>query len=193
VAAALTNSEFDGFRVAADSTEAATIYAHSLREVPRIDGFQEDWVLNRTGVSPAASEGLTLGNEAVLWAGNAGRYVYLYVEVTDDDLVYQSSPGESPYGDRLALLLPGGSAIAAALLLATSAPGTFRAQATAPGRFAPDGRFEDRVVAAWRATSRGYAVEVQLPLAMIGSRLGVAVIDVDRGGGGFAVSLAASW
>ena len=69
-----------------------------------------------------------------------GRFAYLFVAVRDDDLVYPRTPGEMPYGDRVVIATEPSPGIVRWLLLGTGAPGTFRAQETAPDLFATTGR-----------------------------------------------------
>ncbi len=171
----------------------AAVYAAPLDAVPApvVDGSRDDWTPPLTPGPPDA--GTALGARDRYWAGIQGRYVYLYVEATDPDLVYEGAPGSGPYGDRLVLALRGADGALQWLLLSTRAPGTFRAQRTAPPLFKPTGDYEDRVVAAWQETPKGFAVESRVPLALTGRNLGLAVVDVDHAGAGYAVSVASTW
>jgi dedicated sortase system histidine kinase len=162
-----------------------TIYAAPLAEEPRLDGVRDDW-------SIADEAGVALTNARVL-AGVHGRFAYLFVAVRDADVVYRRQIGQPPYGDRIVLATEPELGTIRWLLLATSAPGTFRAQETQPERFEPTDNYDDRVVGAWQATAAGYAVEVRIPLTLIGAGLGVGVIGVDRAGADYAVTLAATW
>jgi dedicated sortase system histidine kinase len=165
-----------------------TIYAAPLAAEPPIDGVRaEDWNLpDRAAV--------TLGEGHRLWAGVSGRYLFLFVDVRDRDLVYQSRPGEMPYGDRIVIATEPSPGIVRWLLLGTSAPGTFRAQDTAPDLFAPSEAYDGRVLGAWQETVQGFAVEVRLPLTLVGGALGIGVIDVDHANSGdYDVALGATW
>ena len=167
--------------------DGTTIYAPPLREEPTIDGVRDDWY-----ATPEAEIVLKGGHR--LWAGVFGRYAFLFVAVEDSDPVYQRLPGQAPYGDRIVLCLKPDGGAERWLLLNTGAPGTIRGQATRPGRFEPTQDYDARVLAAWQETATGYAVEVRLPLALVGTALGVAVIDVDRQGTGYTVpDVSATW
>ncbi|HEY5567086.1 MAG TPA: ATP-binding protein [Gammaproteobacteria bacterium] len=163
-----------------------TVYAHPLGAAPEVDGRRDDW---RLGELP----GLALDAAHTIWAGTYGRFAYVYVDVADQNLVYESSPGRTPHGDRVVLLLAAADAPPLWLLLLTAAPGAFRAQYTEPGSFAPSGRFEDRIVAAWHESSRGFAVEARIPLSFVEAALGVGIVDVDADGGGYVRATVASW
>jgi len=162
-----------------------TIYAAPLAEEPRLDGARDDW-----GVADDA--GVALTNARVL-AGVHGRFAYLYIAVRDADVVYRRQLGEPPYGDRIVLATEQTPDLVRWWLLATSAPGAFRAQDTQPERFEPSDNYDDRIVGAWQATASGYEVEVRVPLALVGGRLGVGVIGVDRAGADYAVTYTATW
>ncbi len=166
---------------------AATIYAESLRRELTVDGFGADW-----GPGEATVRSLPGGHE--YRTGVYGRYAYLLVAVADPDIVQQGSPGQTPYGDRLLLMLEPEAGVSNPLLLMTRAPGRFRAQRTTPPDYAPSGSFEDRVLSAWRSTADGYSVEVRVPLDLVGASLGLAVIDVDpTGASDYSVELGSTW
>jgi dedicated sortase system histidine kinase len=163
-----------------------TLYAHPLRSEPRIDAARDDWDL-------AADTAVALSDDHRLWLGVHGRYVYLFVTVRDRDLIYQRAPGQSPHGDRIVVSVRPDAQSERWLLLATAAPGTFRAQETSPPRFESTGSYDDRVLSAWQENAGGYSVEASVPLTLVGSALGVAVVDVDRNDGQYAVTTSASW
>lgn len=160
------------------------IYARPLAGPMRVDGFRDDW-------AQSAASG-TLGGHSY-WSGTNERYAYLFIAFDDDDLVYQASPGQQPYGDRIVLRSLGEGGAPRWLVLSTAAQGTVRAQRTVPGLFAPSGEFEDRVLGAWRETPTGFAIEIRLPIDLLGGALGVAVIDVDTSGSGYDVATSSSF
>lgn len=191
VATALANTELDlGAPGLHDA--ASTLYADPLAAEPRVDAFRDDWIFARPGVT-AVNAANTLAAGFRAWIGTSGRFAYLYFEIEDDDLVYQTVPDGSLYGDRVVLLVAGERQPQQALLLSTAAPGTFRARTTRPGAFVPDARYEDRVLAAWRETADGYALEARVPLGLTDAALGFGVIDVDRRRDTPAVTLVSTW
>lgn len=170
-----------------DAAQGRTIYAHPLRADVRVDGAFDDWNL------PAAAA-LVLSAEHRVWAGVRGRYAYLFAAAQDARPVYQRVAGQPPYGDRLVLRMQPDRTSERWLLLATGAPGAFRAQETSPPRFEASGSYDDRIVSAWQETATGFSVEVRLPLALVGVALGVAIIDVDGSGGDYTVTkTSATW
>ena len=168
---------------------AEVVYAHPLTSEPRIDGYRDDW-------SSAETTGLPLGASGRFWIGLYRRSLFLFLHYPDSDVVYQRAPGETPYGDRVLLLTE--SAQPDWLLFHTTAPGSLRAQETTAPAFTPTGRRDARVPAFWRETGDGFTLEIRLPLAMAGQRLGIAVVDVDPGGSGptaatYQVAVESSW
>ena len=176
-----------GERTNEPATVAQTIYAEPLIRELTVDGFRNDW-------GPGDETVRTLPGGHEYRTGVYGRYAYLFVAVRDQDLVYQGSPGQTPYGDRLLLALEPAAGASRWLLLMTRAPGRFRAQRTSPPAFAPSASYEDRVLSAWRTTADGYTVEVRVPLDLLGSSLGLAAIDVDPAGpSDYSVELNSTW
>ena len=156
---------------AATAAEAEqVIYAHPLAAEPLLDGYRDDW-------SSAAATGMAFGTGAQFWVGTHERSLYLFLQFTDASPVYQRAPGESPYGDRVLLLLE--ALQPNWLLLHTTAPGSFRGQETEAPLFAPSGRLDARVPGFWREMPDGFSAEVRLPLDLAGQRLGIVVVDVD--------------
>lgn len=177
----------------AQSVSVDGIYAHRLAAAPGIDGYRGDWILARGQSASAAGASVALGDAARLWIGVSGRFVYVFVEVERDEIVYPAAPGVSPFGDRIVILLGAGAGATQAILLSTAAPGEFRAQHTSPPRFVPEGGYEDRVRAAWQETVTGFSVEARIPLALTSGAIGVAFIDVDATDDGYLVGTHATW
>jgi two-component system, OmpR family, sensor histidine kinase ChvG len=179
-------------------TRGLTIYAPPLAEEPRLDGVRDEWsAADDAGValpSGVAAESAPGGEPvARVFAGVRGRFAYLFVAVRDADVVYRGQLGQPPYGDRIVLATEPTPGAVRWLLLATSAPGSFRAQETQPERFEPTDNYDERAVGAWQATATGYAVEARIPLALVGAALSVGVIGVDRVGADYSAMLTATW
>jgi two-component system sensor histidine kinase ChvG len=163
----------------------STIYATPLAAEPELDGVRDA----AFGSRPA----LVVGKDRPVFAGTFGRFVFLHIGVPDADLVYQRQPGQPPYGDRLVLALEAIPGTVRWLLLNTSAPGAFRSQETTPDRFEPSESYDARVIGAWLETGEGYALELRVPIALVGYALGLGVVDVDRAGADYAVALDSTW
>jgi dedicated sortase system histidine kinase len=185
VAASLKNQPLPTCAASCASNGAATIYAEPLRVEPAVDAARQDWV------QPAEAPIELRGHR--LWAGVHGRFLYLFVDVSDKDVVYQPGPGQMPYGDRIVLVTEPEPGARRWWLLATGAPGVFRAQDTAPDTFAPSEAYDGRVLGSWQETANGYSVEMRVPLTLAGAAVGVGVVDVDRSSGEYSVELSATW
>jgi dedicated sortase system histidine kinase len=186
IATALRDSPPNASPEAGARTPENTIYAYPLTAAPELDGYRNDWSLPDESAR-------ALGVNGRYWAGVHERSLYLFIAVDDDSLIYQPAPTELPYGDR-ALLLPDGIDTDW-LLLHTTASGFVRPQLTSGPEFTPSGRFENRALAYWRETGSGYALEIRLPLDLVGARLGLALIDVDPAADAsdYAVTMVRSW
>ncbi len=162
----------------------AAIYATALAREPELDGVRDDhW-------TTTADMGVAIGDGHRVSAGMYGRFVYLFISVVDRELVYQRQAGQPPYGDRVVVAAEPGAA--RWWLMATAAPGAFRAQETGPDRFEPSEIYDGRVIGAWQETPAGYALEVRVPLNLVGGALGVGIIDVDRSDASYG-ELHATW
>src|SRR5262245_56768249 len=81
----------------------ATVYATDLAREPGLDGVRDDnW-------NSSSDLGLAIGDHRV-WARTHGRFVYLFINVVDRDIVYQRQAGQAPYGDRIVIAAEPGAA-----------------------------------------------------------------------------------
>ena len=185
---------------------APTLYAHTLSDapgdVPSIDGSRGDWVYSRvpTGADTEAMA-VELADGSRVWLAAYPPFLYLFVEVVDEDIVYQVAPGRPPHGDRIVLLLPPGrdSSTPRAVLLpsidpsvrpASSGPANLRAQkSTGPEGYESTGEYDDNVSANWQQTATGYTVEARLPVE---AAIGIGIVDTDAGGSSVRLA-AATW
>jgi signal transduction histidine kinase len=165
-----------------------------------MDGSRSDWRfahVDRGADDEAMSVELDDGSR--LWLGVWPPYLFLFVDVVDQEIVFQATPGRPPHGDRVVLLLPGRESSAARSVILpsiaanaefASAQANLRAQkSNGPDGYESTGEFDDNVSANWRSRTGGYSVEARLPLE---SGLGIGIIDTDQAGS--AVRLAgATW
>lgn len=151
---------------------AGSIYAPALELDPVLDGYEDGWPEAIQG----SFENLDTRVPALRYrAGVRGGTLYLMLQIRDDSVTYHD-PGLSPEpnGDRLVLVtwLDGRRQ---EYVIATPAPGSVTAQYA--GRRHP-GAEAGRIRGYWQDTSDGYAIELALPLALTGGRLGLYAIDV---------------
>jgi dedicated sortase system histidine kinase len=109
--------------------------------------------------------------------GVHGQYVFVYVDVPDDNPVY-AGPGanvisEDIHSDRVSLITGNATEITSAFEFVTEAPGSLVAiNRTGEQRFA-----EPRILAHWEDTASGYQLEARLPRRFLQSRLGLTVTN----------------
>ena len=107
-----------------------------------------------------------------------GRYVFFYAAVSDDDVVY-ASPSSiaiengSDYADRVVLISANPPMASESLMFAAEAPGPVIAYLRSSFGFAP----EPAVLARWQDVAGGYQVEARIPANLLGTHLGVNVIN----------------
>lgn len=133
----------------------------------------------RTALNPVRPRA---GDGSLAFRNMVGEYngsLYAYFKVTDDRLVYRDRDALSVHrSDFLQIALPSGEA------------GGLDRYVIAP--YEPDTLFpyrvredysepvpENRITGQWYESEGGYTVELQIPMEMLGDRLGFAVFDVD--------------
>jgi two-component system sensor histidine kinase ChvG len=173
------------------SSPGDQLYGHYLDSEPVIDGYFNDWPL------PEASLRQIRGVDGPIRfvAGLHGRYVYLYVAVTDDEIVYASPANiavdDGPvYADRVVLVSANPPMASEALVFAAEAPGPVIAWLRNSFGFAP----EAAVQARWQDVAGGYQVEARIPASLLGTHLGVSVTNTasEREAGVRSTSFAAT-
>ena len=157
-----------------DFSPADQLYGHHLDSEPVIDGYFNDWPL------PEASLRQIRGVDGPihLVAGLHGRYFYLYVAVTDDRIVYASPANiavdDGPvYADRVVLVSANPPMASETLTFAAEAPGPVIAWLRNSFGFAP----QPAVQARWQDVAGGYQVEARIPAGLLGTHLGVGIIN----------------
>jgi len=160
------------------------LVADSIGDDKLLDGRDDDWVgtaneafdvedvvdISRTYNRESLSVGYKLGVST--------DYLYLYLKVLDDHVVYREINNPSVHRNdhlQLGIVDPQGvyrkytiSAFQPARLSAHSVSGSGRSL-----------RQEERIEAMWLATENGYNLELRIPLELVGDRFGFAIADVD--------------
>lgn len=151
------------------------IYAHRLAGEPLIDGYRDEWSL------PDGALVTLRGTDGPIRyvLGEYRQHWYLHVEVADDTVLYFGPGDPARSHDHVDLVSVAGN----------GARATYRFAAEAPGRIVPtrlEGRSavaDTRVTAHWQDTAAGYSLEVRVPKAVVGPRLGVSVYNATDGAG----------
>jgi dedicated sortase system histidine kinase len=148
------------------------LYGHPLETRPEIDGYFNDWALDEAslrtlrGVDGPIRYAIGLQDESV----------YLYVEVTDGDVVY-AGPGTAAieggprYSDRISLVSTSPPYLEEVLTFAAEAPGPIITYVRTSYGFSP----EPAIRAHWQDVPRGYQLEARIPISELGTHLGLVV------------------
>jgi hypothetical protein len=161
-------------RPGGNGTPADQLYGHRLDTEPLIDGYLNDWPL-----TPDSLQQIRGADGPIRFVvGLHGRYVFLYAAVTDNDVVYASpstvaiDDGPS-YADRVVVVSANPPMASESLMFAAEAPGPVIAFLQNSFGFAP----EPAVLARWQDVAGGYQVEARIPASLLGTHLGINVIN----------------
>lgn len=153
-----------------------SLYAHALASRPEIDGYMDDWSIGEASlVELRGSDG-----PIRFTVGLHQRFAFLYVEVTDRNVVYVQPQVAALNGDRDAT-----TRYSDLVRVVSSSPPYLRElisfAAEAPGRLLPtidtaSGSDPAALVAAyWQDVAGGYQLEARIPLTLLGTNLGLEV------------------
>ena len=147
-------------------------FLHALSKRPRIDGYIDDWLLNTTALRTLR------GNDGPvrMVIGAHDRMVYLYVDVSDREIVYATADtmilDDGPrYADRVTLVSSSPPYLEERIVFAAEAPGAIVSYKQDSYGFAP----EPAITAYWQDVPGGYRIEAQIPADMLGTNLGIAI------------------
>ncbi len=153
------------------------LYMHALARQPTIDGYFDDWLLDRTSLRSLRGTDGTI-KFAIASFGGA---VFLYVEVSDRDIIYATAQtmivDDGPlYADRVTLVSSSPPYRDETFIFAAEAPGPMLSYRQDQYGFAP----EPTIAAHWQdIPGRGYNLEARIPANLLGTNLGVIVADTD--------------
>lgn len=111
--------------------------------------------------------------------GEYNGFLYAYFKVDDDHVVYRDPEAISVHRSdflQISMLSKEGSDINR-YVIAPYEPDTIYPYSVREDYSEP--RYEERIIGQWYETDSGYAVELRIPMDMLGERLGFAVFDVD--------------
>ena len=156
-----------GQRLAGDQ-----LYGHQLESRPEIDGYFDDWTVERDSLRTLRGA----DGPIRLCIGLIDETVYLYVEVSDRNVVY-ATPATAAlesgprYADRVSLINTSPPYLEETLTFAAEAPGPVVVYLRNEYGFASD----PTVLATWQDVPGGYQVEARIPASKLGTHLGIVV------------------
>ena len=156
-----------------DSFSEEQVYGHPLTNAPLIDGYFDDWSIEDDSLRSLRGAD---GNIQFVF-GKYRQHVFLYVDVRDSSVTYETADGDADNIDYVALVTTQGDAV----------PGRIRFSAEAPGAIPAmriDGRgavVDTQFAAHWQDTATGYRLEVRIPRNTLGEFVGIEVHNVGAG------------
>lgn len=149
------------------------IYAHPLSNIPLIDGYFDDWSIDGDSL-----RGLRGTDGDIHFAfGSYGQHVFLYVDVRDSNVTYETPGSSIEAVDHIALVTRDGKSGLGHIRFSAEAPGAIPAMRV-------DGKgtvIESQFAAYWQDTATGYRLEVRIPRNMLGTQVGIEVHNAGAG------------
>jgi len=159
-----------------DEAVSDQVYGHQLETRPEIDGYFDDWSVERAslrtihGVDGPIQFALGLVDDAV----------YLYIEVTDRNIVY-AEPGSRTadsgpiFFDAVSLINTSPLYLNETIVFAAEAPGPIIP--VVRGDYGIRAVNDNSILATWRDVPGGYQVEARIPVSKLGTHLGIVVYN----------------
>ena len=155
---------------------ADQLYVHMLETRPEIDGYFNDWSLDTASLrSIRGADG-----PIQVALGSYGQTIYVYVEVSDRNIVYATSKSivledGSQHADRINLISSNPPYLEETIAFTAEAPGRILSYKQNAYGFAP----EPGISAYWQDAPGGYRLEARIPAAQLGNHLGIVVNNTD--------------
>ena len=162
-----------------DPAAGSQLFGHPLTDAPSIDGYFDDWPLDRDALDDMRGTDGTIR----FALGVTGQFLFLYVEVPDKSPVFADSrsilrPAAGPFADRVSLVNTSPPYLDERLTVAAEAPGRVIAYLDTGNAVAG----EPTVRAHWQDVPGGYQLEMRIPLNLLGTHLGLEVENVSNSG-----------
>ena len=163
------------------------LYVRPLNNAVQLDGFLDEWQQYADRTQHFDQSQAIVGNEAAaqsfdLQVGGYQKYLYVAIKVKDPHIVYHR-PGSHDREDcdHVIIALENNEGEFVKYILSTIAPGwvnAYRRLETSPDD-EPSYETEVRIKGGWQLTREGYTIELRIPIALVGQKIGFAVADVN--------------
>ena len=155
-----------------DETVSDQLYIHPLGNSPEIDGYVDDWTIEKTSLRTLRG----VDGPVRFALGVFDEIVYLYAEVSDRNIVYAgpgaSMPDSGPtYFDAVTLVSTSPLYLNESIVFSAEAPGPVIAVVRSDYGI----RNDPSITAQWLDVAGGYQVEARIPISRLGTNLGVIV------------------
>ncbi len=152
------------------SSDNTPIYIQPLAFAPLIDGYDHDW------------EQLAIPTQITtdrLVAGRYQEYLFILLNIHDSHLSFNSRQAQlPPQGDYLKLRLADTPGFERSWLMAANAPGRMSLSEISPPRGEMLSAYpDDRLMGALQTRPGGYVIELQIPVALLGTTLAIEIHD----------------
>jgi dedicated sortase system histidine kinase len=155
-----------------DEAVADQLYGHPLGNRPELDGYFDDWGLERASLRELRG----VDGPIYFALGVADESVFLYVEVRDRHVVYAEPGSRTPasgpiFFDAVSLINTSPLYLDEEIVFAAEAPGPVIPVRSNEYGIRPD----PAIIATWQDTASGYQVEARIPLSKLGTHIGLTV------------------
>ena len=157
-----------------DETVSDQIYLHPLGGRPEVDGYLDDWSIDRSSLR--ALRGTDGPIQFVV--GVVDESAYLYAEVRDDNVVFARPGSRTPdsgptFFDAVTLINTSPLYLNETIVFPAEAPGTVIAVVRNEYGIKSD----PSIIATWRDVPGGYQIEAKIPTSRLGTHIGVIVYN----------------
>lgn len=160
------------------------IYAFALNNEISIDGYVDDWgrLAEELRYFSNQIESDTKNHTRTgLIAATYKSYLYLFIQVTDQNVVYHDPAKKLINGDHLRLHIGHDGKQPNEYFIQTSAPGKVIAEYIQQKNTIESVlRKKNAIYGQWQDTTEGYNIELRIPLKLITENIGFAIVDFDK-------------
>ncbi|RDH83004.1 MAG: proteobacterial dedicated sortase system histidine kinase [endosymbiont of Galathealinum brachiosum] len=175
------NSAINGGDSKNSVNNSSHVYVRPIKRAIQLDGYMDDW-LDYDGKSKLIKSENPLSFQYKYYLASYKKYLYMVLEVKDDQLVYRKANSLSlDKNDHVIIKLRNKEGEFKTYFIATESPGWINAHRME--RYQSDEWVskapELRIKGEWQETPDGYNVEIRVPLSLIGDGFSFFVADVD--------------
>ena len=181
VVASVLQNETDLFKTSLENTRQH-LFIRPLQSEIHLDGYADDWITYRDRLhyfsAPESADSLNVKFRV----GSFKRYVYVLLQIEDENIVYRRSNIDTLVtSDHLLITIENSEREVSRSIISTFSPGSVSAYKVFQKN--PDQieyKIDKNIKSYWQETSKGYNIELRLPVDMVGNKLGISIVDIDN-------------
>ncbi len=158
------------------------LFVRPLLSNINLDGYADDWLIYRDRVQFFNNSEAGDSLKVKFRVGSFKQYVYILFQIEDESIVYRRSNADKIVtSDHLLINIENRSGEISRYIVSTYSPGkvnAYRISNTKTNQFITT--IDKRILSFWQETTKGYNIELRIPINMIGDKLGFSVVDVDN-------------